>query len=142
MDRSHEERNEQSRARLRAFIERLSPEQLGQPLGDGWTPAAELVHVAFFDRRASRVFERSVREGASPSPYDVHIFNDAMLPQWLLIPIDAVIKESLAAAEDVDKAVAALTDEQLAAILEVQSVAVDRSHHRATHLDVLEKRFA
>ena len=48
MDRGYIERNEASRARLRALLDRLSDEDLGRKVGD-WTVAMSLAHLAFWD---------------------------------------------------------------------------------------------
>jgi len=49
MDRGYIERNEASRARLRALLDRLTDEDLRRKVGD-WTVAMSLAHLAFWDR--------------------------------------------------------------------------------------------
>ena len=136
------ERNTTSLERMRVFAERLTDEELSRPHGDGWTAAAEFAHVAFWDRRASALLDRWSRGGVSASGADVDAINDAMLPQWLLLPPRAAVADALAAGQEVNDKVAALSTEFERAIVEAQAIRLDRARHRAVHLDVLERRFS
>jgi hypothetical protein len=129
-----------SRVRLRALGDRLSDDELAHPLGNGWTAAAEYAHLAFWDRRATLLLDRWTREGVSPSPMDVEAMNGALLPQWLLLPPRAAVTDALAAAEEVDARIEALSDDLAASIAE-GGVRLDRAHHRIAHLDELERFF-
>ncbi len=141
MDRSIIARNDASRSRLRAFVARVSAEDLARPLGNGWTSAAVLAHLAFWDRRAARLLDRWARTGVHPSPANAGALNDALLSQWHLLPPQAAAEEALAAAEEADAKVAALSAEMARAVAEVHSIALDRSEHRNEHLDELERLF-
>ncbi len=144
MDRTRAELNERnaaSHARLSGFVERLSEEDLARPLGNGWTAAAEIAHLAFWDRRASVILDRWARDGISPSGADYDAINDAMLPQWLLIPPRAAVADALAAAEEIDGKIAALPDDLYGAIKDGEVIRLDRSHHRSAHLNELERSF-
>jgi Mycothiol maleylpyruvate isomerase N-terminal domain len=141
MDRSYVECCDASRARLRALVERLSDDQLAQPLADGWTPAAELAHLAFWDRRASAILDRWARDGVTPSGADVDVINDALLPQWRLIPPRTAAADALAAAVEIDAKVASLSPDLAQAAREGTVLRLDRSHHRLDHLDALERLF-
>jgi hypothetical protein len=136
------ERNTASLERMRAFADRLTDNELSRPLGNGWTAAAELAHVAFWDRRATVLLDRWARDGVSASDADVDAINDAMLPQWLLLAPRAAVADALAAGQEVNDKVAALSPELEGAIVDGQVVRLNRAHHRATHLDVLERRFS
>jgi uncharacterized damage-inducible protein DinB len=130
--------NQASQKRLRSFIEQSSADDLRRQMSDGWTVAAYLAHIAFFDRRAARLIERWSKDGVSPSPLDVHAVNDAMKPAWLLLdPADASA-EAIAAAEEADAAVAGLSGELLQSIVSQQAVKLNRSEHRYQHLDEFE----
>jgi hypothetical protein len=133
--------NAASLERIRTLASRLTDEELSRPHGDGWTAAAELAHVAFYDRRASVLLDRWTRDGVSASDMDVHAINDAMLPQWLLLAPRVAVEDALAAGQEINDKVAALSPELETAIVEAQVVRLDRAHHRAVHLDVLERRF-
>ncbi|MER3438394.1 MAG: hypothetical protein C4346_12870, partial [Chloroflexota bacterium] len=141
VDRSLAGQNDASRSRLRAFVARRSDEDLARPLGNGWTVAAVLAHLAFWDRRAARLLDRWARTGVYPSPADADALNDALLPQWRLLPPRAAADEALTSAEEVDAKIAALSAEMARAVAEARSIALDRSEHRNEHLDELERLF-
>ena len=142
MDAETIARIEASRARLRRLIEGLSEAELARPLADGggWTIAATLAHLAFWDRRALILLRRWEREGIGPSGVDFDAVNDALVPQWLALPPRAAADLAVAAAEEVDREVAKLTTEQLAAIAAAgDPIRPDRSVHRTAHLAAIER---
>src|SRR5215470_6911948 len=51
VDRSFITENSNELRRLRALVERLSDADLARPTPGGWTVAASLAHVAFWDQR-------------------------------------------------------------------------------------------
>jgi hypothetical protein len=140
--KERDERNSASLARLREFTGRLSDEELVRPLGNGWTAAAEIAHLAFWDRRVLILLDRWTRDGISPSGMDVDVVNDALLPQWLLLPPRAAVTDALAAGEEINAKIAALSDDQATALKEGQVIRLDRSRHRTDHLNVLERTFS
>jgi DinB superfamily len=137
-----DERNAASLARLREFTGRLSDEELVRPLGNGWTAAAEIAHLAFWDRRALILLDKWARDGISPSGMDVDVINDALLPQWLLLPPREAVTDALAAGEAINAKIAALSDDLAAGLKEGQVIRLDRSRHRTDHLDALERTFS
>jgi hypothetical protein len=140
--RDRDERNAASLARLRSLTDRLSDEELSRPLANGWTAAAEIAHLAFFDRRASILIDRWARGDGSPSAIDVDVINDAFRPQWLLLPPRAAVSDALAVGEEINAKIAALSDELEATIRQGQDIRLDRSRHRTDHLDELERIFS
>jgi len=50
--RKYWRRNEWERLQLQSLVEKLSDEDLTRPMPSGWTPAAVLAHLAFWDIRA------------------------------------------------------------------------------------------
>lgn len=52
LDRSHIAANDAERERLRSLVSRMSDADLRRPMPDGWTVAAVLAHVGFWDARA------------------------------------------------------------------------------------------
>jgi hypothetical protein len=133
MDRSFEAENVASLERLTALLSRLSDEQLMHPLSDGWTVSAVLAHVAFYDRRAAIAIDRLRTDGVKVSPLDVQVANDAMKPQWLLLPPRPVVAEALEAARLANEAVARCSDAE-AGLIGGLEVDIFRSHHRDEHL--------
>ena len=57
-DRTYIARNDAERARLRALVARLSDADLARPMPGGWTVAAVLAHLAFWDQRIMVLLER------------------------------------------------------------------------------------
>ena len=51
LDRSFVERNRASTDRIRALAARLSDVEMQHPVGEHWTVAIALAHLAFWDRR-------------------------------------------------------------------------------------------
>src|SRR5262249_34907679 len=110
-----------------------------RPLGDGWTAAAAIAHLAFFDRRASILLDRWTRGDESPSGLDVDVINDALLTQWLLLPPRAAVVDALTAGEEINAKIAALSEDEVNAIRTAQSIRLDRAHHRTDHLNELDR---
>ncbi len=96
------EANAKARQRLRALVSELTDEELALPAGDGWTIAAILAHLAFWDYRVLTLSRRWKKVGIGPSPIDVDDVNDAMKPLCLAIPGRAASDLALRAAEVVD----------------------------------------
>ncbi len=135
-------RDEAERQRLVALVERLSDADLARPLDGGWTIAATLAHMAFYDRRAAVLFEkwRHRPPSAQDSPGDVDVLNEAALPQWRAIPPRAAANEAIAAAEAADRAVASADPRLLEQVLAAgPPISLVRAEHRAEHLDQIER---
>ncbi len=144
MVRSFVDRNEESRARLRRVVEALTDEDGRRPAGDGWTVAALLGHIAHWDRFVAVRWRRSAAIGAAtPEPVPdavADLINDAALPTWAALPASVAGSLAVAAAEEVDGIVARLSDVAVAAVVEDgRSRLVDRSLHRAEHLDLIDR---
>ena len=141
-DRSYVALNDASRKRLDAFVRRASDADLARAMPAGWTVAAVLAHVAFWDERARLLAERWEREGAAPAPLDgaqVDWINDAPKPMFLALPPRRAAELALAAAEAVDRRVAALSDEMIARNASAGSpLNLLRAEHRREHLDEIE----
>ncbi len=138
---SYNAANDETRDRLRALVGRLSDDELARPLGDGWTVAAVLVHVAFYDALAEALLERYAASGAlATSHLDVPIINATTLPLCLAVPPRAAAELALHAAEAADRAVAALTPDQAAQIGQAGwPVKLLRADHRAEHIEQIEQ---
>jgi len=132
--------NKDSLDRLRRFAAAVTHDQLRREVGAGWTVAALLLHVAFWDRRASLLLARWTKSGVEDSPIDSDIVNDSVKDILLAVPPEAAPRLALAAAEEVDRAIAGLAP---SIISEIEGrdvhVRLDRAHHRNMHLDEIEK---
>lgn len=142
MDRRYLESNDESRRRLAALIDRLGDDDLALDLGDGWTVAAALAHVAFWDRSAEARWERWRTDGSmeefGETPIDV--VNAASLPAWRALPPRVAVNLAPAAAEDLDARIAALPEDALAfALATERAYLVDRGGHRLAHVRQIEE---
>jgi hypothetical protein len=144
-DRSYVEHNRAALARLRALVDRLSDEQLAQPMDNGLIPAAVLAHMAFWDGRALTLAERWDNGGPGPQaadiePGNVDWINDAARPLLEAIPPRDAARLALTIAEAVDRKVGTLSDEQLAQNRAAGSpLNVARANHRLEHVEELER---
>jgi uncharacterized damage-inducible protein DinB len=139
VDRPHDVETDAERERLRALVTRLGDAELRRPMPGGWTVAAVLAHVAYWDARAIYWLDRWRRTG-EPSAYEpenVEAVNDAAKPLCLaLAPRDAA-ELALRLAEESDGKVKALSDAMLAKIRATGSPPfnLSRAIHRREHLD-------
>jgi DinB family protein len=143
IDRTHVAENHAERERLRSLITRLSDEELSRPMPAGWTLAAVLAHISFWDARAIFWLDKWGR-GGPPSTYEpenVEAVNESAKPLCLALrPRDAA-RLALRLAEESDRKVEALSDGMLAKIQAAGSPPfnLSRAIHRKEHLDDIER---
>jgi hypothetical protein len=138
VDGSHAERNDASRRRLRALVARLGEAELGRPMGEHWTVATALAHLAWWDRYAQATAETWLRTGQPPRTGEAHEVNEAALADWRALPVRVAAQSALDAAEEVDRRVAALPAALLATIAAERPRLLERSRHRDEHLAEIE----
>jgi hypothetical protein len=148
VDRSHDERNAQQRARLAALATR-SEADLARDLGGGWTIATALAHTAFWDRLALERWRAWERSGmpATQLPFDADMLNDALTPTWRALAPRAAVEEAIAAAEAVDQHIRELPDQTIEAYREAIgaggfAILLERSRHRREHAEQIEQALA
>ena len=139
----YSERNAQSRRRLETLVRRLSDEDLARSTDYGWTVAALLAHLAFWDQRMIVILRRWQEEGLDPSPIDSMAVNDSLRVICHALEPHTAVELCLSYAEAVDAEFDALTAdftkqlEEHAAATETQ-FRMNRSLHRDAHLDDIE----
>ena len=144
-DRSYVAQNTAERDRLREFVRRVSDQDLQTQMPAGWTVAAVLAHLAFWDQRIVVLLDAWQRAGATGVPgsvgdHDVDWINDAGKPMLLALPPRAAAHLAVAAAEAADARVAGLKDEFLAANAKAGTpINPLRATHRKAHLDEIER---
>jgi len=144
-DRSYIAENDTQRKRLEAFVSRASDQELATPMPAGWTVAAVLAHLAYWDQRIVVLLDQWKKAGVDALPrtvadHDVHWINDAGKPHCLALPPRAAAQLAVAAAEAADTKLAALPDQFLAANLAGGGpLIVVRARHRKEHLDEIER---
>ena len=131
--------NAASRARLEAFVNELTDEELRRPMPYGGTVAGLLAHLAFWERRVTVLLRRWKAGGVDDSPVDPHMINDALIPFWAALEPRAAAELCLRAAAEADAEIETMAPE-LPAEIEAAGVfmRLNRSLHRLGHLADIE----
>ena len=139
----YSDQNAQSHRRLETLVHRLSDEDLSRSTDYGWTVAALLAHLAFWDQRVLVILRRWLEQGFDPSLIDSAAVNDSLrVICHALEPLTA-IELCLSCAQAVDAELETLTPELVkqmeghAAATETQ-FRMNRSLHRDGHLNDIE----
>jgi hypothetical protein len=138
LDRSFVERNRASTDRIRALAARLTDQEMQQPVGEHWTVAIALAHLAFWDRRVMYVLDRTERDGKLFIP-EIDIFvNDLSLPLWAAIPPREAARIAIETAEALDRQLEGFPTALLEEINTYNQRWVVRALHRGEHLDEVD----
>jgi hypothetical protein len=137
VDRAFVERNRASTDRIRALA-RLSDAELKRPVGEHWTVAIALVHIAFWDRRILVILDRTEQDGRVIAPPPDTMVNDISLPIWAAVPPREAARLAVETAEALDQRLEALAPDVLEALYASNPRWVERAHHRGEHLDEVE----
>jgi uncharacterized damage-inducible protein DinB len=142
VDRTYVAENAAELRRLCSLVKRLSDAELARPTSAGWTVAAALAHVAFWDQRILFWLDRW-EHGELPrrlDDADVDWINDAGKPLCLALPPRVAAELSVEIAEQVDRRLASLPDAWIAANHAAgEPLFLVRANHRKTHLDEIEQ---
>ena len=136
----YSEQNAQSRRRFARLVRGLSDEDLARSTDYGWTVAALLAHLAFWDQRMIVILRRWLGEGFDPSPIDSAAVNDSLRVICHALEPRTAVELCLSYAEAVDTEFDALGAdltrqlEEHAAATETQ-FRMNRSLHRDSHLN-------
>ena len=141
-DRSHDAETNAERERLRSLISRMSDKDLSRPMPAGWTVAAVLAHIGFWDARAIYWLDKWAG-GAAPTPYEpenTEAVNESAKPLCLALPPRDAANMALRLADEADGKVRALSDSTLAKIRATGGPPfnLSRAIHRKEHLDEIE----
>jgi hypothetical protein len=139
--KDHNARNRAARERLDALIARVGERDIA--LDDGWTAAALLAHLAFWDRLATARLERHLREGEPPvfaTDAVTDLTNAAGMRQWKETSLRVAGTQAREAAAEIDRLIETLPTEKLDGLKALgRSFLIDRSQHRKEHLDQIER---
>lgn len=138
VDPSYVELNRASTRRIRSLAERLSDEELLHPVGEHWTVAIALAHLAFWDRRALHALDATERAGELAAPEIDVAVNDYSLPLWAAIPPRQAVRIAIEAAEALDARLESYPLALLQIIHTFYPRWVVRAAHRNEHLDEVE----
>lgn len=137
-DQTFVERNRAATNRLRALVDHLSDQALQQPVGEHWTVAIALAHLAFWDRRVLLGLEAIAREGKLNIPVIDISVNDLSLPLWAAIPPRAAANIAVESAAALDERLANFPPALLDELYRHNQRWVERAIHRDAHLDEVE----
>lgn len=136
---SFRQENTESRQRLEALVRRLSDEDLARSTPDGWTIAALLAHLAFWDLRVLVLLRRWKEKGVDPSPIDADAVNDALKSMWLALDPRTAAELCLSSAEAVDAELETISSDLVEQIQASPThFRFSRALHRNDHLNQIE----
>ena len=139
VDRSFAERNRAATSRMRALAARLTDAEMQHPVGEDWTVAIALAHLALWDRRVLKVLETTEREGKLSAPQIDVVTNDIALPLFAAIPPRAAARLAIEAADALDKRLEGFPPALLEEINAFNARWVGRALHRGEHLDEIDE---
>jgi len=138
LDPSYIEQNRASTERIRALVARLSDEEMQTKVGEHWTVAIALAHLAWWDRRVMYVLDMTERDGKLFAP-EIDIFvNDLSLPLWAAIPPREAARIAIETSETLDKRLEEYSPALLEEIYNYNKRWVIRALHRGEHLDEVD----
>jgi hypothetical protein len=138
LDQSFVKRNQESTKRIRDLAARLSDDEMRRPVGEHWTVAIVLAHLAFWDRRVMYVLDRTERDGKLFIPEIDIAVNDLSLPLWAAIPPREAARIAIETAETLDKRLESFPPALLEDLFAYNQRWVIRALHRGEHLDEAE----
>jgi hypothetical protein len=149
MERPYIHENARERARLRALVSRITDEELTLPYyKEGWTVAAGLAHLAFWDQYGLSRLRLWQETGVAayrsdPSHSESTPVNDALLAVALAMPPRTAAELAVSSAEAVDREIAAASPDFVKAVEALnEPYRLNRSIHRKLHLDEIEALLA
>ena len=138
LDPTYVEQNRASTERIRALIARLSDEDMKTKVGEHWTVAVALAHLAFWDRRVLHILDMTEKNGKL---FDLEIdivVNDLSLPLWEVIPARDAARICIEASEALDKRLEEFSPQLLQELYNHNKRWMVRALHRNEHLDEVD----
>lgn len=138
LDQSFNDLNRASTERIRALAARLTDLEMQHRVGEHWTVAIALAHLAFWDRRVLAFLDGTERDGSLYAPEIDVIVNDLSLPLWAALPPRAAAQLAIETAETLDRRLADFPPALLEEVYHRNQRWVVRAWHRGEHLDEIE----
>ena len=141
LDRTFVERNRASTNRIRDLAGRLSDADWQHKVGEHWTAAIALAHIAFWDRRVMLALDMTERDSKLYIPRvdgAVNEVNDLSLPFWAAIPPREAARLAIETAATVDRRLEEYPPGLLEEIYEHNKRYVLRALHSNEHLDEVD----
>jgi Mycothiol maleylpyruvate isomerase N-terminal domain len=139
IDRSFIEQNRTSTERIRKLVSKLSDKQLQHPVGEHWTVAIALAHLAFWDQRVMQVLDKTEHDGKLFALEIDILVNDVSLPLWTVIPPREAARLALDTAQVLDKRLEEFPPALLEELYKYNKRWVVRALHRDEHLNELDE---
>jgi len=139
----YSQQNTDSRRRLESLTQGLSDADLALSTDYGWTVAALLAHLAFWDQRVLVILRRWQGDGFDPSPIDAMAVNDSLKVICHALEPRTAIELSLSSAKAVDTELETLSPELVKQMEEhaeatATQFRMNRGLHRDGHLNDIE----
>jgi len=141
-DAVHVQATRQGLARLQAVVTSLSMNSLPRVVGGGWTVAATLAHLAFWDHWVEARWNHFSRTGSFRDlPDDItDLVNEAATAEWHALSPQETVRLCLDAAISVTHRIERLATADITVAVETGRLAmVNRTLHWFPHLDELER---
>lgn len=138
LDPSYNDLNRASTERIKKLAASLTDEEMQTRVGEHWTVAIALAHLAWWDRRVMYVLDRTAQDGKLFIP-EIDIFvNDLSLPLWAAIPPREAARISIETSADLDARLETYPPNLLEEIYNYNKRWVVRALHRNEHLDEVD----
>ncbi len=138
IDPSYNQLNRASTERIKKLAASLSDEEMQTRVGEHWTVAIALAHLAWWDRRVMYVLDMTAKNGKLFIPEIDIIVNDLSLPLWAAIPPYKAARIAIETLEDLDKQIEIYPQVLLEEIYNHNKRWVVRALHRNEHLDEVD----
>ena len=140
MERAFVAENEKVRNKLISLAKTIRDEDADKSDEEGWTIGVVFAHIAFWDQRTLVLLKRWRRSGVKPSPLDMDVINESLVPFLKAIPLSTAIDIAMATAEKVCREIEGLPD---SLIREIEALGdnrrLNRHEHWLMHIDQVEK---
>lgn len=138
-DLSYNQLNRASTQRIKTLVSSLTEEQMQTRVGEHWTVAIALVHLAFWDRRVLATLELTRKQGRlSVVELDI-VVNDLSLPLWAAVPAKEAAELAIETAHELDRQLENFPKDLLEELYNHNKRFVLRALHRNEHLDEVDK---
>ncbi|MCX6044410.1 MAG: maleylpyruvate isomerase N-terminal domain-containing protein [Chloroflexi bacterium] len=139
-DRAFQAKNVETSEQLNQLLAQRTEAELQREVSHGWTIAATLVHLAFWDLRALVLLEQFEKTGVKLSAMDIEVANEVVQRMANAITPVAARQLWLETATRLDQRIEALPDSLIDAIHAAGNpFNLPRHAHRAEHFAEIQK---
>lgn len=138
LDPNYTQLNRASTERIKQLAASLSDEEMQTRVGEHWTVAIALAHLAWWDRRVMYVLDMTAKNGKLFVPEIDIIVNDLSLPLWAAIPPREAARIAIESSADLDAQLEAFPQDLLEEIYNYNKRWVVRALHRNEHLNEVD----